>query len=146
MYLQQLADRSSRRLAFAENNRPLHASAADNRPTCDCAYDRALTNARAWPQHEAGDIKLRRRKVFAHTYTGAARVKSVSNRRARQEACFLAFTSQEAIDQLGVRGQVTQAVPVPTAYKVQPNLIRYHGEDGDEDADITDLTHLLVEV
>ena len=37
-----------------------------------------------------------------------------------------------------------QAVPV--AYKVQPDLIRYHGVEGAEDAEVMDLSHLVVEV
>ena len=76
---------------------------------------------------------------------GKARVKLVSNRRAQREACFLCFTTEEAVRQLDAKG-VTQAVPVPAAYKVQPGLIRYHGAEGAEDAKIVDLTHLVVEV
>ena len=76
---------------------------------------------------------------------GKARVKPVSNRRAQREACFLCFTTEEAVRQLDAKG-VTQAVPVPAAYKVQPGLIRYHGAEGAEDAEIVDLTHLVVEV
>ena len=90
---------------------------------------------------------------------GPGRVKTVANHRHTQAdkqtttttttttttittACFLSFASEVALDELGI----TDTVPVPVAYKVQPDLIRYHGVEGAEDAEVMDLSHLVVEV
>ena len=68
--------------------RHTHARARKHTNTCANAHARAYMHARY--------VRTRtHRGARTHAHVGSARVKSVSNRRAQQEACFLAFASKE---------------------------------------------------